>query len=100
MFGIGRFASAYIMGYFSPAKLMGVYGVINMLLLSVAIMHPGPAGMWCVFLTSLFMSVMFPTIFALGLKGLGPNTKIGGCVLGMAIVCVAGLAPIKGEGLE
>ncbi len=96
MFGIGRFASAYAMGYFSPAKLMGVYGVINMLLLSVAIMHPGPAGMWCVFLTSLFMSVMFPTIFALGLKELGPNTKIGGSLLVMAIVGGAVLTPIMG----
>jgi FHS family L-fucose permease-like MFS transporter len=96
MFGIGRFASAYVMGYFSPAKLMGVYGVINMVLLSVAIMHPSPAGMWCVFLTSLFMSVMFPTIFALGLKGLGPNTKIGGSLLVMAIVGGAVLTPIMG----
>src|SRR5258706_9237408 len=96
MFGIGRFASAYIMGYFSPAKLMGVYGVINMLLLSVAIIHPGRAGMWCGFFTSLFMSVMFPTIFALGLKGLGPNTKIGGSLLVMAIVGGAVLTPLMG----
>ena len=96
LFGIGRFASAYVMGYLSPAKLMGVYGVINILLLSVAIMHPGPAGMWCVFVTSLFMSVMFPTIFALGLKELGPNTKIGGSLLVMAIVGGAVLTPIMG----
>jgi len=52
--------------------------------------------MWCVFLTSLFMSVMFPTIFALGLKGLGPNTKIGGSLLVMAIVGGAVLTPVMG----
>ena len=96
MFAIGRFASAYVMGYFSPARLMGAYGLINMLLLVVAIFHPSAAGMWCVFLTSLFMSVMFPTIFALGLKELGPNTKIGGSLLVMAIVGGAVLTPIMG----
>ncbi len=96
MFGIGRFGSAYVMGYLSPAKLMGAYGVINVLLLMVAIVHPSPVGMWCVFLTSLFMSVMFPTIFALGLKGLGPNTKIGGSLLVMAIVGGAVLTPAMG----
>ena len=96
MFAIGRFASAYVMGYFSPARLMGAYGVINVLLLVVAIFHPSTAGMWCVFLTSLFMSVMFPTIFALGLKELGPNTKIGGSLLVMAIVGGAVLTPIMG----
>jgi FHS family L-fucose permease-like MFS transporter len=52
--------------------------------------------MWCVFLTSLFMSLMFPTIFALGLKGLGPNTKIGGSLLVMAIVGGAVLPPVMG----
>jgi len=96
MFAIGRFASAYVMGYFSPARLMGAYGVINVLLLTVAIFHPSAVGMWCVFLTSLFMSVMFPTIFALGLKELGPNTKIGGSLLVMAIVGGAVLTPIMG----
>ena len=96
MFAIGRFASAYVMGYFSPARLMGAYGVINVLLLMVAIFHPSAVGMWCVFLTSLFMSVMFPTIFALGLKELGPNTKIGGSLLVMAIVGGAILTPIMG----
>ena len=96
MFAVGRFASAYVMGYFSPARLMGAYGVINVLLLMVAIVHPSAVGMWCVFLTSLFMSVMFPTIFALGLKQLGSNTKIGGSLLVMAIVGGAVLTPIMG----
>jgi FHS family L-fucose permease-like MFS transporter len=42
------------------------------------------------------MSLMFPTIFALGLKGLGPNTKIGGSLLVMAIIGGAVLTPIMG----
>jgi len=96
MFGIGRFASAYLMGYLSPSRLMGSYAATNVALLLIAISRPGIVGMWCVFFTSLFMSVMFPTIFALGLKGLGPNTKIGGSLLVMAIVGGAVLTPVMG----
>ena len=95
-FGVGRFASAYLMRTIAPNKLMGAYSIANVVLASVGILFPGWFGLWCVFLTSFFMSLMFPTIFALGLKGLGPNTKIGGSLLVMAIVGGAVLTPIMG----
>jgi MFS transporter, FHS family, L-fucose permease len=95
-FGIGRFASAWLMRFISPSKLMGAYSVANIILVGVAVLTPGWLGLWCVFLTSFFMSLMFPTIFALGLKGLGPNTKLGGSLLVMAIVGGAVLTPIMG----
>jgi FHS family L-fucose permease-like MFS transporter len=95
-FGIGRFASAYLMCFVLPSKLMGVYSVINIVLVTVGVLLPGWIGLWAVFLTSFFMSLMFPTIFALGLKGLGPNTKIGGSLLVMAIVGGAVLTPLMG----
>jgi FHS family L-fucose permease-like MFS transporter len=95
-FGVGRFASAYLMRTIAPSKLMGVYSIANIALASIAILFPGWFGLWCLFLTSFFMSLMFPTIFALGLKGLGPNTKIGGSLLVMAIVGGAVLTPIMG----
>jgi FHS family L-fucose permease-like MFS transporter len=95
-FGIGRFASAWLMRFVSPSKLMGAYSVTNIILLAVAVLTPGWLGLWCVFLTSFFMSLMFPTIFALGLKGLGPNTKLGGSLLVMAIVGGAVLTPLMG----
>ncbi len=95
-FGVGRFASAYLMRFISPSRLMGVYALVNIALVSVGVFHPGWVGIWCVFLTSFFMSLMFPTIFALGLKGLGPNTKIGGSLLVMAIVGGAVLTPLMG----
>jgi MFS transporter, FHS family, L-fucose permease len=47
-------------------------------------------------LTSFFMSLMFPTIFALGLKGLGPNTKLGGSFIVMAIIGGAVFTPLMG----
>ncbi len=95
-FGVGRFTSAYLMSTIAPNKLMGAYSVANVVLVSFAVLFPGWFGLWCVFLTSFFMSLMFPTIFALGLKGLGPNTKIGGSLLVMAIVGGAVLTPIMG----
>jgi FHS family L-fucose permease-like MFS transporter len=95
-FGIGRFASAYLMRSIAPNKLMGAYSVVNIVLMAFGVFLPGWFGLWCVFLTSFFMSLMFPTIFALGLKGLGPNTKIGGSLLVMAIVGGAVLTPIMG----
>ena len=95
-FGVGRFASAYLMRTIAPNKLMGVYSLANIVLVSLGVLFPGWFGLWCVFLTSFFMSLMFPTIFALGLKGLGPNTKIGGSLLVMAIVGGAVLTPMMG----
>ena len=95
-FGVGRFASAWLMRFVSPSKLMGAYSVMNIALVGVAVFIPGWMGLWCVFLTSFFMSLMFPTIFALGLKGLGPNTKLGGSLLVMAIVGGAVLTPLMG----
>ena len=95
-FGIGRFSSAWLMRFVEPRKLLGTYAIVNVLLLSFAIVHPGWSGLWAVFATSFFMSLMFPTIFALGLKGLGPNTKIGGSFLVMAIVGGAVLTPVMG----
>ena len=95
-FGIGRFVSAYLMRFIAPNKLMGMYAVINIVLTSIGVLHPSGMGLWAIFLTSLFMSLMFPTIFALGLKGLGPNTKIGESLLVMAIIGGAVLTPAMG----
>ncbi len=95
-FGVGRFTSAYLMRTISPNRLMGAYSIANVVLVSLGVLFPGWFGLWCVFLTSFFMSLMFPTIFALGLKGLGPNTKIGGSLLVMAIVGGAVMTPLMG----
>jgi MFS transporter, FHS family, L-fucose permease len=95
-FGVGRFFSAYLMRFVAPSKLLGVYALCNIALVSIAVVRPGSIGLWAVFLTSFFMSLMFPTIFALGLKKLGPNTKIGGSLLVMAIVGGAVLTPMMG----
>lgn len=96
-FGIGRFSSAYLMRFIAPYKLLGVYALANIGLVAFGVLHPGWAGLWAILLTSFFMSLMFPTIFALGLKGLGPNTKIGGSLIVMAIVGGALIPPLMGK---
>lgn len=96
LFGIGRFASTAMMKYVPATKLMGIYSICNIVLVSVAVLFPGGVGGWSLILTSFFMSIMFPTIFALGVKGLGVNTKLGGSFIIMAIVGGAVWTPVMG----
>jgi FHS family L-fucose permease-like MFS transporter len=93
-FALGRFSAPLLMKYIAAARLMMLYAAVNALLLLFAVLRPGWAGMWAVFLTSFFMSIMFPTIFALGLEGLGPLVKLGGSLLVMSIVGGATLTPV------
>jgi FHS family L-fucose permease-like MFS transporter len=95
-FALGRFISAYLMDFVAPSKLLGIYALMNVMLVAIGVSLPGWVGLWAIFLTSFFMSLMFPTIFALGLKGLGPNTKIGGSLLVMAIIGGAVFTPAMG----
>lgn len=95
-FGVGRFSATYLMKFIAPPRLMGIYGVINVALVTVGVVFPGWVGVWAVFLTSFFMSLMFPTIFALGIKELGPNTKLGGSMVIMAIIGGAAVPPAMG----
>ncbi len=81
----------------SPRQVdVAAYSVINILLVGVGVIFPDWIGLWAIFLTSFFMSVMFPTIFALGIDGLGRNTKIGGSLIVMSMVGGAILTPLMG----
>ena len=95
-FGVGRFSSAALMRHVRPARLMGFYAVVNCVLVAVGVLYPGWLGLWAIFLTSFFMSVMYPTIFVLGIDGLGPNTKLAGSAIVMSIVGGAVLTPAMG----
>lgn len=96
VFGIGRFIATALMRKFDPGKLMGLFSIINVILVTISIAFPGLIGGYALVSTSFFMSLMFPTIFALGVKGLGPNTKIGGSMIIMAIIGGAIWTPIMG----
>jgi FHS family L-fucose permease-like MFS transporter len=92
----GRFATTPLMKYISANKLLGAYGAANVLLVALAITRPGMLGAYAIVASSFFISIMFPTIFALGLKGLGANTKLAGSFLVMAIVGGAIFPPLLG----
>lgn len=95
-FAIGRIVSSYLMRTFVPSRLMAVYAACNVTLLAIGVLLPGWGGLLAVLLTSFFMSLMFPTIFGLGLKGLGPNTNIAGSLLVMTIIGGALLTLLMG----
>lgn len=85
-FMVGRFAGTFLMKYIKPAKLLSIYAVINILLLATALSSHGATAVYCVTAVPFFMSIMFPTIFALGIKNLGEETKIASSFLVMSIV--------------
>jgi len=95
-FAIGRFSSAWLMKHFEARTMLGVYAAVNVVLGLVAVTRPGWFGVGCLLTTSLFMSIMFPTIFALGLKGMGEKTKTAGSLLVMAILGGAALTKLMG----
>jgi FHS family L-fucose permease-like MFS transporter len=95
-FGVGRFGSSHWMKLVPASTLMGLFASANVVLVAIGILLPGWAGLWAIFLTSFFMSLMFPTIFALGIRDLGPHTKAGASLLVMSIIGGAVFTPLIG----
>ena len=96
LFMVGRFVGAGLMRAVRPTRLLAVYSVINAVLMAVAIALPGRTGLAALVIASFFMSVMFPTIFAVGIGGLGAARKSASSVLVMSIVGGAILTPVMG----
>ena len=95
-FWIGRLTGAWLMKFVAPQRLLAIYGVINTLLTALVVMRLGWLSVIALFSTYFFMSVMFPTIFALGIKGLGPLTKKASSFLVMAVAGGAFCPPLMG----
>ena len=84
---VGRFLGTALMSVVAPGRLLGLYGAANVLLVLLAIHAPTPSvAIGALLGVFFFMSIMFPTIFALGVKGLGASTKRGASLLIMSIV--------------
>ena len=93
---MGRFSGAFIMQRWSAPKLLSLYACANIVLVMVAIATSGWTAIAALWLTIFFMSIMFPTIFALGVRDLGPLTKIASSFMIMAIIGGAILPPLVG----
>ena len=81
----GRFIGTALIGRSGPARLMTLYAAVNIGLAAVAAFAGGAVGLYALVGVSFFMSVMFPTIFALALEGMGPLTKPGSSFIVMGI---------------
>lgn len=86
MFLAGRWIGTAMMRTFRPARLMTLFGMAGVACLLVVILVSGKAGLYALVVTSMFMSIMFPTIYGIALKAMGDEAKIGSAGLVMAIV--------------
>ncbi|HLN20949.1 MAG TPA: sugar MFS transporter [Bacteroidales bacterium] len=96
LFMAGRMSGSYMMRYVKPATLLAVYSVICAGLLPVVSMGAGWISLIAIYGVFFFMSVMFPTIFAMGIKDLGPKTKKASSFLVMSIFGGALFPPLMG----
>jgi len=97
LFMCGRFVGAALLRRVSAARLLAVFAVLDLILCVIAIVLPGWVGLSALIGVSVFMSVMFPTIFVLGLNGLDDDQrKLGASLLVMAIIGGALLPPLMG----
>jgi MFS transporter, FHS family, L-fucose permease len=86
LFMIGRFAGTFFMRFIEPQKLLAIYTVICIILSIFSISLEGKFVVYALGGLGFFMSIMFPTIFSLGIKNLGADTKSGASLIVMAIV--------------
>ena len=96
LFLLGRVCGSAILSVIKPQKVLAVYAAINVALTLLAIVGHGTLGLVGLFGSFFFMSVMYPTIFALGIHGLGEHTKLGASIIVMSIVGGAIVPPIMG----
>lgn len=96
VFMVGRFVATALMGRFRAAWLMWIYALANIALCAYAILFPSHSGLLALAATSFFMSLMFPTIFALSIKNLGSLAKAGSALVIMAIIGGAVLTAVMG----
>jgi FHS family L-fucose permease-like MFS transporter len=92
----GRFIGTALMSVINPSRLMAGYAAINIALVTVGVTAGGTTGLYALAATSFFMSIMFPTIFAVAVKDLGPLTKTGSSFVVMAIIGGAVMTPLIG----
>jgi len=93
---VGRFLGAGLLRRFKPGNLLGICAITAAVLVTSSMLLGGHTAMWTILAVGLFNSIMFPTIFSLGVAELGPLTGNGSGMLNMAIVGGAILPVIQG----
>ena len=96
LFMIGRFSGSAMMKYFKPTKMLALYTLIVCILLPIVSFEFGWVSLIALYGVFFFMSIMFPTIFALAIKSLGKKTKEASSFLVMAVAGGAVFPPLMG----
>jgi MFS transporter, FHS family, L-fucose permease len=96
-FMLGRFGGSALMKSIPAPRLLSIFGAGSLASIIVALSVSGGASVWALVLIGFFHSIMFPTIFALSIKNLGPLTKRGASLQVMAILGGAVLPAIMGR---
>lgn len=97
MMMIGRFLGTFLMKFIAPNKLLAIFTACNIVLCLIISQSFGWISFISLILLNLFLSVMYPTIFSLGLKRLGKNTQQASSFLVMAMFGGAVFPPIMGK---
>jgi FHS family L-fucose permease-like MFS transporter len=96
LFMLGRFSGSSLMRFFKPANMLAFYSLAVCILLPIVSSELGWVSLIALYGVFFFMSIMFPTIFALAIKSLGHNTKEASSFLVMAVAGGAVFPPIMG----
>jgi FHS family L-fucose permease-like MFS transporter len=96
LFMLGRFVGTWLLNFVRAERLLTIYAIVCIALILTAWLTTGLLAVGDLSLTYFFMSIMFPTIFSLSIKDLGPQVKLGSSLVIMAIVGGAALPPITG----
>ena len=94
---VGRFAGSWVLRQVSPRVVLGCNALVAAFLVCLSMASNGQVAMWSIILVGLFNSIMFPTIFTLGIEGLGPLTGEGSGLLNTAIVGGAIIPLLQGR---
>jgi FHS family L-fucose permease-like MFS transporter len=100
LFLSGRWIGTGLMKNMNPSKVLMIFGLLGALCAAGAILIPGMVGLISLVGVSIFMSIMFPTIYGIALKDMGDEAKIGSAGLVMAIVGGALMPPIQASILD
>jgi FHS family L-fucose permease-like MFS transporter len=84
---VGRFVGSFLMQKIAPERLLGLFAFGALAVVTISTFATGPIAMWSLIAVGLFHSIMFPTIFTLAIRGLGPLTEEGS---GLMIMAIAG----------
>jgi FHS family L-fucose permease-like MFS transporter len=85
-FMVGRFGGSWVMKRIAAARMLALFSVSCVVCLAVILFGSGSWPLWAIVLIGFFHSIMFPTIFALSIKQLGPYTKLGSSLLVASII--------------